>query len=102
MVAEPLEHPWFRSGEPPVILARGRLVPQKDFGIVSTDCPSGPREILDGGKYGALVPVGDVDAPAETMERALCRDAARPRQESGLPFEQDVVDGRYLQTLVGT
>ena len=27
--------------------------------IVSTDCPSGPREILDNGKYGLLVPVSD-------------------------------------------
>ncbi len=26
---------------------------------VSTDCPTGPRELLDGGKYGYLVPVGD-------------------------------------------
>ena len=27
--------------------------------IVSTDCPSGPREILDDGKYGLLVPTND-------------------------------------------
>ena len=27
--------------------------------IVSTDCPSGPREILDDGKYGILVPTND-------------------------------------------
>jgi glycosyltransferase involved in cell wall biosynthesis len=27
----PLDHPWFAPGEPPVILAVGRLVPQKDF-----------------------------------------------------------------------
>jgi glycosyltransferase involved in cell wall biosynthesis len=28
---EPLEHPWFREGEPPVILGVGRLTKQKDF-----------------------------------------------------------------------
>lgn len=28
---EPLDHPWFQPGEPPVILGIGRLVPQKDF-----------------------------------------------------------------------
>jgi glycosyltransferase involved in cell wall biosynthesis len=29
--AEPLDHPWFGAGEPPVILACGRLAPQKDL-----------------------------------------------------------------------
>jgi glycosyltransferase involved in cell wall biosynthesis len=28
---EPLEHPWFTSGNLPVVLAAGRLAPQKDF-----------------------------------------------------------------------
>ena len=28
---EPLDHPWFKSNQPPVILGVGRLIPQKDF-----------------------------------------------------------------------
>lgn len=39
--------------------------------VVSTDCPSGPREILSEGRYGKLVPVGDADALWMAMEQAL-------------------------------
>jgi glycosyltransferase involved in cell wall biosynthesis len=46
--------------------------------VVATDCPSGPREILAGGRYGPLVPVGDVDALRRAM-LAVLRDP--PRQE---------------------
>lgn len=42
--------------------------------VVSTDCHSGPAEILDRGVYGTLVPVGDADALAEGMAEALGRD----------------------------
>jgi glycosyltransferase involved in cell wall biosynthesis len=31
LAAQPLDHPWFRPDQPPVILAVGRLTPQKDF-----------------------------------------------------------------------
>ena len=54
--------------------------------VVATDCPSGPREILQDGRIGPLVPVGDAAALAtamlQTLEapppQALLRDAARP------------------------
>ncbi|GHV54041.1 glycosyl transferase [Synergistales bacterium] len=39
--------------------------------VVSTDCRCGPREILEGGKWGRLVPVGDPDAMALAMREAL-------------------------------
>jgi glycosyltransferase involved in cell wall biosynthesis len=39
--------------------------------VVATDCRSGPREILEGGRYGPLVPVGDDAALADAMLRTL-------------------------------
>jgi glycosyltransferase involved in cell wall biosynthesis len=48
--------------------------------IVSTDCPSGPSEILDGGRFGKLVPVGDAEALANALLQALggpCNIAGR-------------------------
>ena len=39
--------------------------------VVSTDCESGPREILDGGTFGRLVPCGDPAAMARALADAL-------------------------------
>lgn len=39
--------------------------------VVSTDCPGGPSEILDGGEYGPLVPVGDDEAMAKAIKAVL-------------------------------
>jgi glycosyltransferase involved in cell wall biosynthesis len=44
--------------------------------VVSTDCPSGPREILEDGRFGRLAPVGDAVALAQAIERTL--DAPLP------------------------
>ncbi len=39
--------------------------------VVATDCPSGPDEILEGGRFGRLVPVDDVRALASALEQTL-------------------------------
>ena len=39
--------------------------------IISTDCPSGPREILDRGRAGVLVPVEDEAALSDALVRVL-------------------------------
>ena len=39
--------------------------------VVSTDCPSGPREILDHGRFGELVAVADPVALADSLLRTL-------------------------------
>ncbi len=184
MAAEPLDHPWFGAGEPPVVVAVGRLTPQKDFPtliravervkrrrpvrllilgegperstlegvidelglhdevglpgwvqnpypymagagvfvlssrweglpsvliealycgvpVVATDCPSGPIEILEGGKHGKLVPVGDLEALAAGIASALDGEVPRPTPESWAPYVEDTVVQRYLDVLVG-
>lgn len=39
--------------------------------IVSTDCPGGPKEILDNGKYGKLVPPNNVAAMAVAITKSI-------------------------------
>ncbi len=67
---------------------------------VSTDCPSGPAEILDGGSYGALVPVADDAAMAKAILATLDEppDPDRLRTRATL-FSLDGKVNRYLQVL---
>lgn len=71
--------------------------------VVSTDCPSGPSEILDKGKYGPLVPVGDVDALASAIAKLL---TTRPDTESlrrrASEFDVRTSVEAYLDLLLGT
>jgi glycosyltransferase involved in cell wall biosynthesis len=71
--------------------------------VVSTDCPSGPAEILENGKYGPLVPVGDEVRLAEAILSVLNtppnRDWLRAR---GALFAVDHVADRYLEALLSS
>ncbi len=66
--------------------------------VVATDCPSGPREILAGGRYGQLVPVGDSAA----LTRALLETLRAPRQappEATRFYRLEVATDAYLRLI---
>ena len=69
--------------------------------VVSTDCPSGPREILENGKYGRLVPVGDPRALAaamlESLQSSHDHGALKTRAQD---FAVDKVADQYLDLLL--
>ena len=69
--------------------------------VVSTDCPSGPCEILDDGHYGTLVRMGDPDALAAAMLQSLQathdHDALRARARD---FSVDKAADAYLDLLL--
>lgn len=179
---QPLDHPWFESGQPPVILAVGRLAPQKDFHtlirafaqvkkvkssrlmilgsgkdkasleqlisdlglqtdvrlsgfvhnpynymkqsamlvlssaweglptglieamalgtpVVATNCPSGPKEILADGKYGKLIPVGDVEQMAEAMISVLSGDFPQVDSDWLQQFTVETAIEKYFHVL---
>ncbi len=68
--------------------------------VVSTDCPSGPAEILDNGRYGPLVPVGDHAAMARAMQQVLLHPPAPALLEAAVqPYRSEISAARYLQAL---
>lgn len=69
--------------------------------VVATDCPSGPYEILDGGRHGELVPVGDEEHMAAAIARGLAGAIPPPAPESWRPYEIDAVADRYVALLFG-
>jgi glycosyltransferase involved in cell wall biosynthesis len=182
--AETIDHPWFATGELPVVVAVGRLVIQKEFEtlirafaevrkslpsrlmiigegpdrsklesltrelglqdvvalpgtqnnplpymkhaallamssryeglplvpiealavgcpVVSTDCLTGPREILEEGKWGRLVPVGDVHALANAMLATLKEPRRVLPPEAILRFHRDTVARQYADVIYG-
>lgn len=68
--------------------------------VVSTDCPSGPWELLQGGRIAPLVPMGDVAAMARGIESVL--DAPPPQgtlQKAVAAYHADISASAYLRAL---
>jgi glycosyltransferase involved in cell wall biosynthesis len=69
--------------------------------VVATDCDSGPREILQGGRLGRLVPVGDVTALGEAICAALREPSQPAAGEAYLPYTESAGVDAYLRILRG-
>jgi glycosyltransferase involved in cell wall biosynthesis len=68
--------------------------------VVSTDCPSGPAEVLESGKYGPLVPVGSETelskAIIERLENPISSEKLRDRARD---FSIESATESYLSLL---
>lgn len=100
--------PYFRHADLHVLTSKGEgfgnvIVEALAAGtpVVSTDCPSGPREILADGQFGRLVPVGDAQALATAMAESLevTHDHAALMERAQF-FSIDRAVDQYLQLLL--
>jgi glycosyltransferase involved in cell wall biosynthesis len=69
--------------------------------IVSTDCPSGPCEILENGKWGTLVPVANENALVTAIQNTLTTPQRPTPEIAWARFRQEEVTLKYLR-LVGS
>lgn len=71
--------------------------------VVSTDCESGPREILDNGRLGRLVPVADPNALSLAMLETLNQVEKKPiSQEDLSKFDLDSAVDACIRMLTGS
>ena len=67
---------------------------------VSTDCPTGPREVLDSGKYGYLVPVKDPVNMAIAIQAAIEFPISRDLLDEVIqPFSEHEVLKKHFEVL---
>ncbi len=67
--------------------------------VVSTDCPSGPREVLQDGRWGRLAPVGDAPALAAAMAAALDDPQPPDVRQRAADFSVANALARYAEVL---
>jgi N-acetylgalactosamine-N,N'-diacetylbacillosaminyl-diphospho-undecaprenol 4-alpha-N-acetylgalactosaminyltransferase len=93
-------HASYREGFPNVLTeALSHGVP-----VIATDCKTGPSEIIQEGRNGYLIPVGDVAGLADKIE-LLCNNQVRLGQLSSYAkssvsrFSEDIVFSRWEDML---
>lgn len=67
--------------------------------VISTDCPFGPPEILQNGKYGTLVPVNDPQAMADAIINQIRNPRPAAPKESWMPYTLENVVASYEKAL---
>lgn len=71
----------------PTVLIEGLLLGKF---IISSDCPTGPREILDNGKVGILVPTGDAHGFTDGIRKILLEEGERKRILKGIEAHKHI------------
>lgn len=67
--------------------------------VISTDCPSGPSEILEEGKWGGLVPVGNIELISEAMLKAISNPSHVNVQKRASFFSVENSVNQYINVL---
>jgi glycosyltransferase involved in cell wall biosynthesis len=72
--------------------------------VIATDCLTGPKEILDNGKYGILVPPEDPEALARSLELVLENTELHEKYEKlaserATVFEVSEISKKYIETI---
>ena len=65
---------------------------------VSTDCPTGPREVLQDGKYGYLVDVGNIEQISKSIQKALNHPISKENLKNAIQefSEQKVIEKHFI------
>lgn len=69
--------------------------------VIATDCPSGPQEILESGKWGKLVPMGADTELAEAMDEILNNPSPDPNKRA-MDFSVELATTHYLRLVLLT